>query len=146
MRKLAIALGAGVLLSACGWFGGGSAPPPPVAVGCGPMKANVAVRYRGEPPQTTTADIDNNLTNITWTAAPEKTGRTIDGMTASGASTPSGTPFTAAGQGTKAGASFTLKVTGTINGPPPRPCTGTGTFTIVDVKGAPLAGGTWSLQ
>jgi len=130
-------------LGACNWAHAPATPP--VAVGCGPMQAHVTLRYAGEPPLSTTAAIDNNLTDITWTAG-TGTGRTIDGMTASGRAVPSGQPFTASGEGRAGGASFTLKVTGTINGPPPRPCRGSGTVSLIGVRGVSLATGAWSLQ
>lgn len=131
-------------LCACNWIHAPAAPP--VALGCGQMQAHVTIRYKGEAPLSTTATIDDNLTDITWTAAATGTGRTIDGMTASGRSVGSGKAFTATGQGRSAGAGFTLKVTGTITGPPPRPCTGKGELAITGVGGASLASGAWTLQ
>lgn len=134
----------GAPLGACNWAHTPAAPP--VAVGCGPMQAHVTIRYTGEAPLSTTATIDDNLADITWTAAGTGTGRTIDGMTASGRSVASGQLFTVTGQGRAGGASFTLKVTGTINGPPPRPCRGSGTLALTGVGGKTLASGAWSLQ
>jgi hypothetical protein len=135
---------ASLSLGACNWLRGGAAPP--VAVGCGSMPAHVTIRYAGEAPLSTSATLDDNLTDITWTAAAAGTGRTIDGMTASGRSVGSGKPFTATGEGRSAGVGFTLKVTGTINGPPPRPCKGSGTLALTGAGGKSLASGAWTLQ
>jgi FlaG/FlaF family flagellin (archaellin) len=144
---IAVVVLACLSIGGCSWLfggGGGSGPAPPVAAGCGAMKATVTVRYRGEPSQTTTASVDDNSTAVTWQAAPETTGRTIDGMTATGASAGSGKQFTATGTGSSAGTNFTLTVTGKITGPP-RPCTGSGSFTITDSSGAILASGSWTV-
>jgi hypothetical protein len=52
--------------------------------------------------------------------------------------------FSAVGQGSYSGMSCTFTITGGINGPPPTPCTGSGTWNVT-CNGTPYGNGSWTI-
>jgi len=126
---------------------GGSSSPPAALASCGAASAKVKGTFGGTFPTSisTTANVTDTGSSITWQAAPGTTGRAIDGVPATGTipvggSTPR--PFTATGTS----GDYTLTVTGSVTGPPPTPCTASGNWQLKLTGTGQLVGsGTWSI-
>ncbi len=143
VARALIVLWSALVLSACS----GGAPPPPAFVGCGPLTASVTGQFGiGTLLSTninTTATVNDAGTSVSWQVPSESTGRVIDGMQAAG-TIPTVAPRSFTATATKG--AHQLSVTGTITGPPPTPCTASGTWKVTKIDDGSVVGrGRWTI-